>query len=48
MASGVSRATIPTMAGMVGALSGVFLVTLLTRRVEREVEILEDSLTMDH
>ena len=48
MASGVSRATIPTMAGMVGALSGVFLVTLLTRRVETEVEILEDALTMDH
>jgi biopolymer transport protein ExbB len=48
MASGVSRATIPTMAGMVGALSGVFLVTILTRRVEREVEMLEDDLTMDH
>lgn len=48
MASGVSRATIPTMAGMVGALSGVFLVTMLTRRVETEVESLEDDLTMDH
>lgn len=48
MAAGVSKATIPTMAGMVGALSGVFLVTLLTRRVEREVESLEDDLTMDH
>jgi biopolymer transport protein ExbB len=48
MASGVSRATIPTMAGMVGALSGVFLVTLLTRRVETEVETLEEELTMDH
>jgi len=48
MAAGVSQATIPTMAGMVGALSGVFLVTLLTRRVEREVETLEDALTMDH
>ena len=48
MASGVSRATIPTMAGMVGALSGVFLVTALTRRVETEVETLEDDLTMDH
>lgn len=48
MASGVSRATIPTMAGMVGALSGVFLVTMLTRRVETEIEILEDQLTMDH
>jgi len=48
MAAGVSPATIPTMAGMVGALSGVFLVTILTRRVEREVETLEDALTMDH
>lgn len=48
MASGVSKATIPTMAGMVGALSGVFLVTILTRRVETEVEILEEELTLDH
>jgi len=32
MASGVSKATIPTMAGMVGALSGVFLATLLTQK----------------
>src|SRR5690606_13802940 len=32
MAAGVSMATIPTMAGMVGALSGVFLVTILTRQ----------------
>lgn len=47
MAAGVSKATIPTMAGMVGALSGVFLVTVLTRRVEREVESLQDELTMD-
>jgi biopolymer transport protein ExbB len=48
MAAGVSQATVPTMAGMVGALSGVMLVTLLTRRAAREVEFLEDSLTMDH
>jgi biopolymer transport protein ExbB len=48
MAAGVSQATIPTMAGMVGALSGVLLVTLLSRRAAREVEFLEDSLTMDH
>ena len=48
MASGVSKATIPTMAGMVGALSGVFLVTWITRSIERQVESLEDSLTMDH
>ena len=48
MAAGVSQATVPTMAGMVGALSGVLLVTLLARRAAREVEFLEDSLTMDH
>ncbi len=48
MAGGVSQATVPTMAGMVGALSGVLLVTLLTRRATREIEFLEDSLTMDH
>jgi biopolymer transport protein ExbB len=48
MAAGVSQATVPTMAGMVGALSGVLLVTYLTRRAAHEVEFLEDSLTMDH
>jgi biopolymer transport protein ExbB len=48
MAAGVSQATVPTMAGMVGALSGVLLVTLLSRRAANEVEFLEDSLTMDH
>jgi biopolymer transport protein ExbB len=48
MASGVSMATIPTMAGMVGALSGIFLVTILTRTVKRRIGLLEDELTMDH
>ena len=48
MAAGVSKATIPTMAGMVGALSGVFLVTMITRLVSRQLENLEDDLTMDH
>jgi len=48
MAAGVSQATVPTMAGMVGALSGVLFVTILTRRAANEVEYLEDSLTMDH
>ncbi|MGB5166364.1 MAG: MotA/TolQ/ExbB proton channel family protein [Woeseiaceae bacterium] len=48
MAAGVSQATVPTMAGMVGALSGVLLVTLLTRRAAHEVQFLEDTLTMDH
>jgi biopolymer transport protein ExbB len=48
MAAGVSMATVPTMAGMVGALSGVFLVTMLTRTARRRVMLLEDDMTMDH
>jgi len=48
MASGVSRATIPTMAGMVAALSGVFGTTFVNRIAERENHLIEDSLTMDH
>lgn len=48
MAAGVSKATIPTMAGMVAALSGVFLSTYIERRAKRESERLEDSLTTDH
>ena len=48
MASGVSRATIPTMAGMVGALSGVFAVTWLQRNAKKQAELLEDHLPLDH
>jgi hypothetical protein len=36
------------MAGMVGALSGVFLVTILTRSAKRNVGLLDDEMTMDH
>lgn len=48
MASGVSRATIPTMAGMVAALSGVFGSTIVNRIAERENHLIEDRMTMDH
>ena len=48
MASGVSQATIPTMAGMVAALSGVFGQTLVNQIASRESQLLEDHLTMDH
>lgn len=48
MAGGVSRATIPTMAGMVAALSGVFANTYLTQIAERENQLFADHLTMDH
>ena len=45
MAGGVSRATVPTMAGMVAALSGVFAQAYLNRIVERECALIEDRLT---
>ena len=48
MAAGVSMATIPTMAGMVASLSGVFATTFLKRKIEFEVELFQDHLTMDH
>lgn len=48
MAGGVSRATIPTMAGMVAALSGVFANTYLMRVADRQGQFLEDNLTTDH
>jgi biopolymer transport protein ExbB len=48
MAAGVSMATIPTMAGMVAALSGVFGSTVIGRIAVRENQLLEDHLTMDH
>lgn len=44
MAAGVSQATVPTMAGMVGALSGVFASTWLTRTAKTERIHLEDAL----
>ncbi|QJR80290.1 MotA/TolQ/ExbB proton channel family protein [Alteromonas pelagimontana] len=46
MASGVSKATIPTMAGMVGALSGVFAATWLNRMAKSERTHLEDAITI--
>lgn len=46
MAAGVSKATIPTMAGMVGALSGVFASTWLTRLAKTERTHLEDALVL--
>jgi biopolymer transport protein ExbB len=48
MAAGVSMATIPTMAGMIASLSGVFATTVLQRRVDFESELIEDHLTLDH
>ncbi len=44
MAGGVSKATIPTMAGMVGALSGIFASNWLKSRIDRDLELLEDHM----
>jgi biopolymer transport protein ExbB len=47
MASGVSRAILPTMAGMVAALSGFILSVQLERRADRAMHELEDHLTSE-
>ena len=44
MASGISMATIPTMAGMVAALSGVFFSSRLESKIKMAREKLIDSL----
>ena len=48
MADGISRATIPTMAGMVAALSGVFANIYISQTAARERELIEEHLTSDH
>ena len=44
MAGGVSAATIPTMSGLVAALSGLYLATYLEQRATTEVKRAEDLL----
>lgn len=46
MASGVSKATIPTMAGMVAAISGIYLSSILERKAKNEVEKIGDDLEL--
>lgn len=46
MSAGVSRATIPTMAGMVASLSGILFTSGMDRRVNRSVQAVEDKLEM--
>ncbi len=47
IADGVSLATIPTMAGMVAALSGVFAFSWLSRKAIREKELIHDLLVIE-
>lgn len=44
MAGGVSKATIPTMAGMISALSGVFFTTYFKHKASIETEKLGDMM----
>ncbi len=44
MASGISKATIPTMAGMVAALSGLYFSALLEKRADRVTHKVADSM----
>jgi biopolymer transport protein ExbB len=44
MAGGVSAATIPTMSGLVAALSGLYLATYLERRADKAVRRMADLL----
>ena len=46
MAGGVSMASIPTMAGMVGAISGIFAYNYLKGKIDRDLELLEDHLPL--
>lgn len=45
MASGVYRATLPTMAGLVAALSGVYLITVLERWSKASLQGFQDALS---
>lgn len=47
MASGVSRATVPTMAGMVIAISGLFCLARLDQQSRRAFQRLTDKLRQD-
>jgi biopolymer transport protein ExbB len=47
MSAGVSKATIPTMAGMVSALSGLFLSNYIERMAKNKVQQLGDHLEIE-
>ena len=47
IASGVSQATIPTMAGLVAAISGLYIANLLKRKADDEISRIADQLIID-
>ena len=46
MSAGVSRATIPTMAGMVASLSGILFTSNMDRTVDRKVQHVADQMEL--
>ena len=48
MAAGVSKATLPTMAGMVAAISGMLFIVQLKRFAQSESQRMADSLQITH
>jgi len=48
MAGGISKATLPTMAGMVAALSGLIFSVQLERRAKREGRQMSDRLVLSY
>ncbi|MEL6226754.1 MAG: MotA/TolQ/ExbB proton channel family protein [Pseudomonadota bacterium] len=48
MSAGVSRATIPTMAGMVASLSGILFSSGMDKRAARAVQAVEDQMEIGH
>jgi biopolymer transport protein ExbB len=48
MASGVYRATLPTMAGMVAAISGLLLSVQIDRHASNEADRIGDQLNIEH
>ncbi|MGJ3242719.1 MAG: MotA/TolQ/ExbB proton channel family protein [Opitutales bacterium] len=44
MAAGISRATLPTMAGLVAALSGLYFSSRLEQHASKQTQLLTDSL----
>lgn len=47
MAAGISKATIPTMAGLVASLSGVFFINMFERNLSKAEIKIHDELTVE-
>ena len=46
MAAGISKATLPTMAGMVTSLSGIFFIAQIESKTRKAIANVEDELPL--